>query len=139
MSSTPLGSDGSAPDGTTEFPCSACGRMLKVPIAAIGKQAKCPQCAVVQAVPPIATAIASGSDAIDARATPTPVEPLPTASAGMDSYGAATEAPANRLSTSPAPSATSAPPPELSEVSLARTVCVDFPPQLAAHDRPLAT
>jgi MoxR-like ATPase len=57
--------------------------MLKVPLAAIGKQAKCPQCAVVQMVPQI------DSDGTNNDAVPTPEEPSPTASSGMDSYGAA--------------------------------------------------
>jgi MoxR-like ATPase len=34
-----------------EFGCSVCGRLLKVPREASGKQAKCPQCGSVQVVP----------------------------------------------------------------------------------------
>ena len=42
----------SAVDGQTiEFGCRTCGRLLKVPLAAAGKQAKCPQCETVQQVP----------------------------------------------------------------------------------------
>ena len=37
--------------GAIEFPCTACGRLLKVPLQAAGKQAKCPQCEMVQHVP----------------------------------------------------------------------------------------
>jgi len=36
---------------TIEFPCTGCGRALKVPSTAAGKQAKCPQCGAVQGVP----------------------------------------------------------------------------------------
>ena len=39
--------------GAIEFPCSACGRMLKVPAQAAGKQAKCPQCSAIQNVPAV--------------------------------------------------------------------------------------
>jgi MoxR-like ATPase len=39
------------PDTTLEFPCPGCGRSLKVPAHAAGKQAKCPQCGAVQTVP----------------------------------------------------------------------------------------
>jgi MoxR-like ATPase len=56
--------------------------MLKVPLAAVGKQAKCPQCAVVQEVPPLTSADA------DSDVILTAVEQSPTASSGMDSYGA---------------------------------------------------
>src|SRR5215203_4772784 len=38
-------------DGMIEFPCYGCGRALKVPGSAAGKQAKCPQCNAVQTVP----------------------------------------------------------------------------------------
>jgi MoxR-like ATPase len=34
-----------------EFHCSTCGRLLKVPVKAVGKQARCPQCGAVQLVP----------------------------------------------------------------------------------------
>jgi MoxR-like ATPase len=40
-----------AADGMIEFPCNGCGRALKVPATATGKQAKCPQCNAVQVVP----------------------------------------------------------------------------------------
>lgn len=53
MSTTPPGpeSQPTAASDTIEFACSACGRMLKVPNQAAGRQAKCPQCAMVQIVP----------------------------------------------------------------------------------------
>lgn len=34
-----------------EFACQTCGRLLKVPVFAVGKQAKCPQCGNIQIVP----------------------------------------------------------------------------------------
>lgn len=122
MSSIPLGSDSAAPDGgTTEFPCNACGRMLKVPVAAIGKQAKCPQCAVVQEVPPVADA------------TSPPVEQSPTASVGMDSYGAPAAPPlATALDSPPPPTvhATSAPPPSTGFQPLPKKPVQDSPMSL---------
>src|SRR5687767_1772848 len=42
-------------DGMIEFPCYGCGRALKVPGSAAGKQAKCPQCNAVQTVPQAGT------------------------------------------------------------------------------------
>lgn len=115
MSSIPLGSDSAASDGTTEFPCNACGRMLKVPMAAIGKQAKCPQCAVVQEVPPLAEA---NSDAASAA----------TASAGIDSYG--TPAETSAANAVDPPSTPAASPPPAASVPPAATA----PPQLATSD-----
>lgn len=72
MSTTPSGSESqpTAASDTIEFACSACGRMLKVPQQAAGRQAKCPQCAMVQIVP------AGGNHS-------------PTAPQSMDSYGTA--------------------------------------------------
>ncbi|MDP6446305.1 MAG: hypothetical protein QF805_21115, partial [Pirellulaceae bacterium] len=34
-----------------EFPCGGCRRLLKVPAAASGRPAKCPQCGMLQTVP----------------------------------------------------------------------------------------
>jgi MoxR-like ATPase len=45
-------------DGMIEFPCYGCGRALKVPSTAAGKQAKCPQCNAVQMVPQAANSAA---------------------------------------------------------------------------------
>jgi MoxR-like ATPase len=41
----------SAASSTIEFPCTGCGRTLKVPAAAAGKRASCPQCNTVATVP----------------------------------------------------------------------------------------
>ena len=43
-----------------EFPCSQCGRVLKVARSAAGRQAKCPQCEAVQPVPTISDVAAPG-------------------------------------------------------------------------------
>ena len=52
MSSTsPSEHSATTDEGAIEFPCATCGRLLKVPLVAAGKQAKCPQCSVVQQVP----------------------------------------------------------------------------------------
>jgi MoxR-like ATPase len=52
-----------------EFACQTCGRMLKVPSFAVGKQAKCPQCGIIQTVPsgtsasPVEASLSDGSEA----------------------------------------------------------------------------
>ncbi|MEO8497143.1 MAG: AAA family ATPase, partial [Planctomycetota bacterium] len=115
MSTTPPGPD-SPPLGasdTIEFACSACGRMLKVPSQAIGRQAKCPQCAMVQIVP------ASGNHS-------------PTASQSIDSYGA-TSTPA---SSPPATTAVSVAPPVNPGVSRPAVNPTASPFPVAAPVRP---
>jgi MoxR-like ATPase len=72
MSSSPFGPTSSAA-GAIEFACRDCGRLLKVPESAAGRQAKCPQCGSIQDVP-------SG------RSSP-PGNSQPTAPSGIDSYG----------------------------------------------------
>jgi MoxR-like ATPase len=47
--------------GTIEFPCTGCGRTLKVPAAAAGKRASCPQCNTVATVPLQSAAMQSSS------------------------------------------------------------------------------
>ena len=90
MSTTPFGSGSSpAASGTVEFPCSSCGRMLKVPANAAGRQAKCPQCATVQLVP----------------MQPEGSESVPPVAAPVDSYGTT-------------PPATSSAPPQLQQSPL---------------------
>ena len=127
MSSMPLATDSATPDGTTEFPCSACGRMLKVPLAAVGKQAKCPQCSVVQVVPQLAIASTDGT------AIPTPAEPSATASSGMDSYGAASNSAATpEPASTPPPASTPLPstaaPPPLAQATSAPPPASGFQP-----------
>jgi MoxR-like ATPase len=48
--STPLGSTPSGSAPPLEFTCQACGRLLRIPPEAAGRQIKCPQCAAVQMV-----------------------------------------------------------------------------------------
>ena len=120
MSSLPLGSESTTPDGTTEFPCKACGRMLKVPLAAIGKQAKCPQCAVVQEVPPIASAGADGNAILTTAQSP-------TASSGMDSYGVASRQPTTNSDLVP-PLATAADPPQMTQAAPTTSTQSGFQP-----------
>jgi len=83
--------------------------MLKVPLAAIGKQAKCPQCAVVQEVPPIASAGADGNAILTTAQSP-------TASSGMDSYGVASRQPTTNSDLVP-PLATAADPPQMTQAA----------------------
>ena len=54
MSTTPFGpapQGSGTPDSAIEFACGNCGRLLKVPLQAAGKQARCPQCSAVQQIP----------------------------------------------------------------------------------------
>jgi MoxR-like ATPase len=44
--------------GNIEFPCTNCGRTLKVPTAAAGKRASCPQCNAIVQVPMSSAAVA---------------------------------------------------------------------------------
>ena len=75
MSTTPPASghpaDASA-GGMIDFGCGSCGRLLKVPAQAAGKQARCPQCGAVQQVPagrtaPVARFTPDGSGSTAAR------------------------------------------------------------------------
>jgi MoxR-like ATPase len=62
MSTTPCGYNAPSPQGgVIEFPCGGCGRLLKVPPDAAGRQAKCPQCGGVQQVPSAAPPAAYGA------------------------------------------------------------------------------
>ncbi len=88
MSTTP--SDSNATGDTIEFPCSSCGRMLKVPQQASGRQAKCPQCATVQVVP-----VTNSNPSVEAQS--------------MDSYGATNSA-ATEAAFTPASSSAEPPP-----------------------------
>jgi MoxR-like ATPase len=87
------------PDGGSsliEFPCTQCGKRLKVGTNAVGRQARCPSCSSVQTVPaqsslpptPSAASIDSyGSTPVPpASATPPPTEPAqPTPTSTLQS------------------------------------------------------
>ncbi len=45
-----MSTSGTDPHAAIEFTCQACGRLLRVPPSAAGRQVKCPQCNAVQAV-----------------------------------------------------------------------------------------
>ena len=47
-----------------EFPCQGCGRKLKVPVSAAGRQAQCPSCGSVQPVPSASAATAQEAPSI---------------------------------------------------------------------------
>jgi len=51
-------------DPMIEFPCAACGRLLRVSGAFAGRNAKCPQCNNVQTVPPSAAPSVSAEPAV---------------------------------------------------------------------------
>jgi MoxR-like ATPase len=69
-----------------EFTCQSCGRLLRVPQSAAGRQVKCPQCSAVQAVnvvppindPPAQAPVTSISPppSVDSWATPPATAPL---------------------------------------------------------------
>src|SRR5262245_57961209 len=67
MSSTTQTSD------SIEFHCTGCGRALKVPAAAAGKRASCPQCQAIVEVP-----VAFPSPTARATVAPTPPQPAGT-------------------------------------------------------------
>lgn len=50
-------------DGMLNFPCSTCGKSLRVDQTVAGKQAKCPHCDVIQMVPAPPTGTATGQAA----------------------------------------------------------------------------
>ncbi len=81
MSTTPPepGSQPLAGSETLEFACSACGRMLKVPGQAAGRQAKCPQCATVQIVPATGNHAPPAAQSIESYGTAAPVGARPLA------------------------------------------------------------
>ena len=111
-----------------EFGCSTCGRMLQVPPAAAGKQAKCPQCATVQVVPEMPSPGAA-----------------PTAASSIDSYGRSSSPASANTAASPfagSPPATA--PPVIQAEGLAEPVRVPeagaspFPVQALDPPKPSA-
>jgi MoxR-like ATPase len=66
-------------DGLLEMGCRACGRLLKVPVQAAGKQAKCPQCGTIQPVPPLPSAVLA--EAVPTASSAGPSVPQPATSA----------------------------------------------------------
>ena len=87
MSTLPFGY--AAAEGTVEFLCSGCGRMLKVPATAAGKRASCPQCNAVVQVPltsspppvsPPTPAAPNVSPTLPPVTAPAPIEAAPIAS-----------------------------------------------------------
>lgn len=130
MSTTPSGSD-SPPAGagdTIEFACSTCGRMLKVPREAAGRQAKCPQCAKVQIVPVSGNDPTTSPQSIDSYGTAA----VPTQASPMS--GAPSNAPpADSASGSPVPSS-SAPPAPIAAPPVPAPAASPFP--VAAPVRP---
>ena len=99
-----------------EFTCQACGRLLRVPPTAAGRQVKCPQCSAIQTVAATAPATAAPPTMSSANPAPSfnfnlspptnPVQP-PADGAGYNLAGANTSpstpvAPASASST-PAP------------------------------------
>jgi MoxR-like ATPase len=54
-----------------EFHCNACGRLLKAPVQAAGKSARCPQCQAVQPIPePVPDAAVPVAEAANSPAPP---------------------------------------------------------------------
>jgi MoxR-like ATPase len=86
-----------------EFACGSCSRMLKVPVQAAGKQAKCPQCNAVQQVPGVAAAPPVAMTPI-APPTVSPIVSPPTTHGSPGSIGVSqplAEAPATSFTVAP--------------------------------------
>ena len=107
MSTTPPGPESQpmAASDTIEFACSSCGRMLKVPQQAAGRQAKCPQCAMVQIVPVTGDHSATAPQSIDSYGTASPRQAPPVATRARVAPPAnpAAAQPAAALAASPFP------------------------------------
>jgi MoxR-like ATPase len=107
-------------DGTVEFPCHGCGRTLKVPTTAAGKQAKCPQCGAVQTVP-----LATNSPAVAGMQEMQPPPPMsfasspPTEAAQPMHNGGSASSPVWASHPPATPPAAAPPPPEVPPVQAA--------------------
>ncbi len=113
MNETPSGPLSHLPSSSAsavEFPCSSCGKLLRVGPGVAGRQARCPECSAVVQVP---ETLPGG---------PPPAETLPPT--GVDSYGQA------------APMSPPAPPPPPG--SLGPDVAVGQPPTLSQDPPPAA-
>jgi len=74
-----------SPADTLEFPCSSCGRALRVPLSAAGKRAACPQCSAIVQVPvagssPAAARPPAGDGHPPVRPTQPPLPPAASSS-----------------------------------------------------------
>ena len=73
-----------------ELPCPGCGRLLRVPDEAAGRQVKCPKCETVFTVPsvgPLPPSGQPGSSGFSAPGSPAvPSGPPPGASSGIEGY-----------------------------------------------------
>ena len=90
MSTSPLPTGAQPPvtgSDTIEFACTTCRSLLKVPQQAMGRQAKCPQCSTVQAVPTMTPVAATPLDSYgllpppSTAGAPVATPPAPTVSA----------------------------------------------------------
>jgi MoxR-like ATPase len=107
---TSFGSQPAQTTGTIEFPCTGCGRTLKVPAAAAGKRASCPQCGAVATVPLVSPPPPIGAPAGSAFGAPAAA---PVAPSGIDGHSAPSPGatPPSSSWQSPAPPV-AAPPPQ---------------------------
>src|SRR6185295_9462582 len=104
-----------------EFHCTGCGRALKVPAAAAGKRASCPQCNTIVQVPhvtqpqtpatPIPPANAQPTSG-DGRGSAAPPSPPPAVNVPPPAQGWAWPPQAPTGSPSPVPSALASPTPQ---------------------------
>lgn len=69
-----MNNDPSAPH-SIEFACSSCGQVLKLGIAAAGRQVKCPKCQTVQPVPNVPADLATPPPPVATGPGPSPAEP----------------------------------------------------------------
>jgi MoxR-like ATPase len=96
-----------------EFPCTGCGRALKVPATAAGKRASCPQCSTVVLVPARSPASAA---ALPPAPSPPSINNHPQAGSNSMPVGAPGGAPAS-------------PPPVAPPLSPAAKIAWALPPQ----------
>ncbi|MEW4565355.1 AAA family ATPase [Bremerella sp. JC770] len=103
----------STPD-IIEFPCSGCGKKLRVGPEAAGKKARCPQCDHVQVVPASSEANGAPPPASDptAGSPPTPTAPAeePSVTLGEDLFASSEQSGLQPLSEQPTPPAAPAQP-----------------------------
>ncbi|MCA9262321.1 MAG: AAA family ATPase [Planctomycetales bacterium] len=90
--------ESNSPQQEIVFGCHQCGRQLRVPAAAVGRQAQCPQCQTVQAVP------ATSAESSNSGTASPQVSPPPAASeTAAPPFVAASQSPVSQVPSSPSP------------------------------------
>ena len=124
-----------AATGNIEFPCTNCGRTLKVATAAAGKRASCPQCNAIVQVPMAsngpAAAPAAAPSQPSAMGAPQPLAPLQPMSLG-GTFGGKPAPPA----APPAPAGWGTPPAAQPQFGTAQPIPLQLAPQQPAYQQP---